>query len=59
MTLLPARAGNAPAEPGAPSAGPDTGLLVTARSTKYRIEAWSSTELDDSSRFARWLMIPQ
>ncbi|MFB9415962.1 hypothetical protein [Dactylosporangium matsuzakiense] len=58
MTLLPARAGDAPTEHGKPSREPDTGLLVTARSTTYRVTARSYTELDDSSCFARWLLTP-
>ena len=58
MTLLPARPGDAPTEHGAPSREPDTGLLVTARGTTYRVTARSYTELDDSNCFARWLLTP-
>lgn len=58
MTLLPARVGDAPTKHGKPSREPDTGLLLTARSTTYRVTTRSYTELDDSSCFARWLLTP-
>jgi len=59
MTLQPARPGHAPAEHGAPSREADSGLLVAARSTAYRVTARYYTELDDSSCFARWLLVPE
>jgi hypothetical protein len=59
MQLLPAQAGQVPTEHGAHGSEPDTGLLVTARCTAYRLAARSYTRRDDSSCFARWLLIPQ
>ena len=58
MKLLPPRPGHAPAERGAPSSEVDTGLVLKARSTRYRVSVRSYTELDDSSCFARWLLAP-
>ncbi|TQS46220.1 hypothetical protein FL583_05020 [Cryptosporangium phraense] len=58
MTLLPARAGETPSEHGSPTSEPDTGLLVTAWAPQYRVDIWTYTELDDSSCFARWLLVP-
>ncbi|MFI7547473.1 hypothetical protein [Actinoplanes sp. NPDC049599] len=59
MTLRPALPGRAPAEHGAPARAADTGLLVKTRSTRYRVEARSYTELDGASCFARWLLVPE
>jgi hypothetical protein len=59
MKLVPAEAGQAPAEHGPPSPDNDTGLLVRVPSTTYRVRALPYTELAGSGCFARWLLVPE
>ncbi|MFG1882545.1 hypothetical protein [Micromonospora sp. NPDC049102] len=54
-----ARPGLVPAEHGPPSRGVDPGLLISTDGvTAFRLKVRWFTELDEKSRFARWLLIP-
>ncbi|GAA1655475.1 hypothetical protein [Actinoplanes couchii] len=54
-----ARPGPVPAEHGPPPRGAGPGLLISTEGVAaYRLKVRWFTELDDESRFARWLLIP-
>jgi hypothetical protein len=59
MNLLAPQPGPVPAQHGPPSREPGTGLRLPARSDRYELKVRWYTELDDSSCFARWLLMPQ
>ncbi|MEV0715145.1 hypothetical protein [Asanoa sp. NPDC050611] len=59
MALEPARRGNPPAEHGPPSREADPGLVLTTGVASYRLKIRWYTEIDDSSCFARWLLLPE